>query len=414
MTAIPIASSSQSHWYQTERNTEALIKAVVAARPVAGLSGEDIWCLIRFTWITAGSGGSHWQQLKVPAIAHLFKKPVNIGKDLASTIASMALPAAIAPAASKQTGMVNAYRAYRNSLLPWCNANKGVLQTLLATAQDLGANDQARFDLAKKIDALPPIPTPNGLRHMAGANLITPVIACLDPKRKFPIVNGEAGVKRRLDKLGLTNRSLEDKVRGLIGLIGQFGISDAFALDVMNDEQIDKITKHRPKAPKAGPVGSKGSALSHFDEAERKAVLMARTLLYRQRHNTMTNALSTLLPALTMTQGERQECRFDVLISNYDAGGRDLLIEAKPDPDRGSLRIAIGQLLDYRRFLPHQAGTDLAVLTITPPPKDYIELLQDLQVTVLWFTDSGCSALAGDGKAWKALKARISSTVTKR
>ena len=24
-------------------------------------------------------------------------------------------------------------------------------------------------------------------------------------------------------------------------------------------------------------------------------------------------------------------------------------------------------------------------MTITPPPKDYIELLQDLQVTVLWF-----------------------------
>ena len=141
---------------------------------------------MRFTWITAGSGGSHWQQLKVPAIAHLFKKPVNIGKDLASTIASMALPAAIAPAASKQTGMVNAYRAYRNSLLPWCNANRGVLQTLLATAQDLGANDQARFDLAKEIDALPPIPTPNRLRHMAGANLITPLIACLDPSGSFP------------------------------------------------------------------------------------------------------------------------------------------------------------------------------------------------------------------------------------
>ncbi len=407
MAAIPNASSSQSRWYQTERNTEALIKAVLAVRPVAELSGEDIWCLIRFAWITAGSGGSHWQQLKVPAIAHLFKRPVNIGVDLASTIASMALPPDIAAAASKPTGMVNAYRAYRNSLLPWCNGNKAVLRTLLAAAQNLGSNDQARFDLASNIDALPPVPTPNGLRHMAGANLITPLIACLDPKLRFPIVNGEHGVKRRLDKLGLTNRSLADKVRGLIGLIGQFGIGDAFALDVMNDEQIDKITKRKPKAPKAAPVGSKGTTLSHFDDAERKAVLMARTLHYRKRHNTMTNALGTLLPALTMTQGDRQEFRFDVLISNYDAGGRDLLIEAKPDPDRGSLRIAIGQLLDYRRFLPNQAGTDLAVLTITPPPKEYMELLQDLQITALWFADPHCGALSGDGKAWKALKARL-------
>lgn len=414
MATIPNASSSQSHWYQTERNTEALVKAVLAVRPVDGLSGEDIWCLIRFAWITAGSGDSHWQQLKVPAIAHLFKKPVKIGEDLATTIASMALPPAIAAAASKPTGMVNAYRAYRNSLLPWCNANKAVVRTLLASAQKLGSNDQARFDLASKIDALPPVPTPNGLRHMAAANLITPLIACLDPKLRFPIVNGEHGVKRRLEKLGLTNRSLEEKVRGFIGLIGQFGISDAFALDVMNDEQIDEITKRKPKAPKAAPVGSKGTELSHFDDEERKAILKGQELVYRQRHNTMTNALGTLLPALTMTQGDRQECRFDVLISNYDAEGRDLLIEAKPDPDRGSLRIAIGQLLDYRRFLPHQAGTDLAVLTITPPPKEYMELLQDLQITVLWFAVPGCGVLSGDGKAWKALKARIVPTATGR
>jgi len=409
MAAIPNPSPSQSHWYQTERNTEALIKAVVAARPVDGLSGEDIWSLIKFAWITAGSGDSHWQQLKVPAIAHLFKKQVKIGEDLASTIASMALPPAIVAAASKPTGMVNAYRAYRNSLLPWCNANKVVLRTLLAAVQKLGSNDQARFDLASKVEALPPVPTPNGLRHMAGANLITPLIACLDPKLRFPIVNGEHGVKRRLNKLGLTDRSLADKVRGLIGLIGQFGISDAFALDVMNDEQIDQITKRKPKAPKAASVGGKGTELSHFDDEERKAILKGQELVYRKRHNTMTNALYTLLPALTMTQGDRQECRFDVLISNYDAGGRDILIEAKPDPDRGSLRIAIGQLLDYRRFLPHQAGTDLALLTITPPPKEYIELLQYLQITTLWFTDSGCGTLSGDGKAWKALKAQMPS-----
>jgi hypothetical protein len=51
-------------------------------------------------------------------------------------------------------------------------------------------------------------------------------------------------------------------------------------------------------------------------------------------------------------------------------------MEAKLDPDSGSLRIAIGQFLDYQRFLPHQAGIDLAILTITRPPKEYMEFLQ--------------------------------------
>jgi hypothetical protein len=407
LTVLSNAPSSQSHWYQTERNTEALVKAVVAIRRVNALSAEDIWCLIRLTWVTAGSAESHWQQLKAPALAHLFKKPVDLTEDLASTLAGMGLPSAVASAASKQTGMVNAYRAYRNSLLDWCNGNKAVLRSILWSAQTLGSNNQARFDLARRIDELPRVPTPNGARHMAAANLITPLIACLDPKLRFPIVNGESGVKRRLAKLNLSNGSLEEKVRGLTGIIGQFGIIDAFALDVMSDEQIDKIKKRTPKPPKAGAAQSSGTALPKYDEAERKAIVLARTLIYRQRHNTMTNALATLLPTLKITQGDAQECRYDALICDYDASGRDLLIEAKPDPDRGSLRVAIGQLLDYRRFLPHQAGTDLAILTIERPLEKYMELLHDLQITALWFADADCETLSGEGKAWEALETRL-------
>jgi len=86
-----------------------------------------------------------------------------------------------------------------------------------------------------------------------------------------------------------------------------------------------------------------------------------------------------------------------------------LLIEVKPDPDKGSIRIGIGQLLDYRRFLPHRAGTDLAILTISRPSNDYIFLLQDLQITSLWFAGEDCLVLSGDGKAWKSLQMRIAN-----
>lgn len=173
---MPKESPSAPDWYQTERNTEALVKAVMALRPANELSGEDIWCLVRLTWVTAGSADSHWQQLKIPAIGHLFKKPADLADDLGSTILSMSLPAPIASAALKRTGMVNAYRAYRNSLLDWCNGNKTVLRRILSSAQALGTNDQARFDLARRIDGLTPVPTPNGLRQMAAANLITPLV----------------------------------------------------------------------------------------------------------------------------------------------------------------------------------------------------------------------------------------------
>jgi hypothetical protein len=121
----------------------------------------------------------------------------------------------------------------------------------------------------------------------------------------------------------------------------------------------------------------------------------------------MTKRLKRLFTDLEMTQGDRQECRYDVLIANYDGSGRDLLIEAKPDPDRGSIRVALGQLFDYRRFLPRQVGTDLAMLTIGSPPDDYVEFLQQLQITSLWFGDETCKTLRGNGKAWRALRARL-------
>jgi hypothetical protein len=96
-----------------------------------------------------------------------------------------------------------------------------------------------------------------------------------------------------------------------------------------------------------------------------------------------------------------------VLAADYDRKGRDLLIEAKPDPDMGSIRIAIGQLLDYRRFLPRQPATDLALLTISRPSESHLELLQELQITALWFTAVDCVALEGSGKAWMPINSLV-------
>ena len=408
--ANPKALSTSLEWYQTERNTEALIKAVMQVRSPRSLTGKDIWQLVRLTWVTANGGSlveHHWQQLKVPALAHLLKRTAVPSDDLRATLSTMHLPAALEHAAARKTGMVNAYRAYRNSLLDWCEAHRGTLRSMITTAQTLGKNDQARYDLARKISQLPKVPTPNGARSMSAANLITPLIACLDPKLRFPIVNGETGVTLRLAKLGLSNHNLEEQVRGFLGIIGRFGIADAFALDTMDDELLDKITKRTGDETKGAPIPHKGAALHDLDDSEREAILKSQTLRYRRRHNTMTTKLRSLLPQFEMTQGDKQECRFDVLIADYDGKGRDLLIEAKPDPDRGSLRVALGQLFDYRRFLPHQAGTDLAILTIGRPHKDYVALFHEFHITALWFTNDTCDSLAGDGEIWRTLKAAL-------
>lgn len=117
----------------------------------------------------------------------------------------------------------------------------------------------------------------------------------------------------------------------------------------------------------------------------------------------MTNALRSVLPKAKLEAGTHQDCRYDAMALGYD-GDRDLLIEAKPGHEKGDVRIAVGQLLDYRRFLPGRTGTDMAFLTITKPSQSYLNFLLDLQITILWYEDEQCLKLRGEGKAWQAVE----------
>jgi hypothetical protein len=206
----------------------------------------------------------------------------------------------------------------------------------------------------------------------------------------------------------LADIRLEQQMAGLTGLIGQFGIEDAFMIDVCADEIIREF-ELKPGL-QSQPSLNLGVTLPYFDDAERVAIIRSGERWYRARHNTMTDNLRSILGSFTLTQGNQANCRYDVLIRNYDGTGRDLLIEAKPDSDRGSVRLAVGQLLDYRRFLPGRGGTDLAFLTIRSPEPEYIELLQDLSITAVWFVDESCSTLNGTGKAWSAISKTQSAT----
>src|SRR5260370_41552002 len=118
----------------------------------------------------------------------------------------------------------------------------------------------------------------------------------------------------------------------------------------------------------------------------------------------MDNVIHQKFKECEITQGTDSHCRYDVLVSKYDGMNRDLLIEAKPDPDLGSIRIAIGQLLDYRRFLPRRAATDLALLTISRPSPSHVDLLHELQITALWFVNENCGGRNGVGQSWKSIQ----------
>jgi hypothetical protein len=66
---------------------------------------------------------------------------------------------------------------------------------------------------------------------------------------------------------------------------------------------------------------------------------------------------------------------------------RNLLVEAKGNVERGAIRMAIGQLADYRRFL--EPRPDVAVLVPERPRPDVWALLRAEQIDVIWPEGAG-------------------------
>lgn len=108
----------------------------------------------------------------------------------------------------------------------------------------------------------------------------------------------------------------------------------------------------------------------------------------RRLHHKMTNALRRICAdqGLAVKEGVHAGGMFDALIREHD-GYRDLLVELKTDSAQPMCRLAVGQLLDYRRQLKDRAGADLAVLFPKKPRPGAKAFLDDVGVRSLWFNE---------------------------
>jgi hypothetical protein len=124
-------------WYQSERNTAAMLRTVVSARSGKPLSGDDIWYILQLTWVTRAR--DHWRKLKVPALLRLFPQEKSVRKpsrdaNLQEVLERVSLPKRVAEAAAKTTGIVNFRGTWRNSSRAWCKQNSAELRDMIRKA----------------------------------------------------------------------------------------------------------------------------------------------------------------------------------------------------------------------------------------------------------------------------------------
>ncbi|WP_437802509.1 hypothetical protein [Sorangium sp. So ce693] len=238
------------------------------------------------------------------------------------------------------------------------------------------------------IERLPPIPRPGG-RNLPAFNLLTPVVACLDVRERSPVINARETVRRRLGRLGLAHSTLVEQFDGLVNLLNQAGMDGAFALDTANDDELGEALDAPPASSVPERQRKHGSTpLLPRDDHDVKVIRLALSATHQRLHNTMTNALLAICRGrgLVVEQGNNPECMFDALIRRYRGTERDLLVEAKTHDAAPFCRMAVGQLLDYRRRLRRRAGVDLAVLFPSDPTESARAFLADIGVKVIWLS----------------------------
>jgi hypothetical protein len=382
-------------WAERQRETNRLVRA--AADYLFGkpsISGDQLYGLCKLTWITSsfdGADASYVRSTKIPALGHIFSRNYDaFGLDqVAADIASITGKQGIKRLIRAGTGFTNFYKAYRNSARLWISDNRDHLVPLFKAAHKLKTDDEGA-SLIRKLERLPGIPKANHLEQlMRPEYLLTPAFFSLDPRLRFPLINGNEGVRNLLSRLDVANASLEEQYRSMTALYGKAGIKDAADLDQTGRDLPDfiEIRGHKPtkRLLEAKPTQSNNLPLK--DESDVKSLQTARSITNKRIHNKLTNKLKVWLSDYTLLEGANKAALFDVLVKNYDGKNADLLIEVKSSIEPAHIRMAIGQLFDYWFRVKRDHERNVAILLPSAPTTDVQELLDALNIGVLWFSE---------------------------
>jgi hypothetical protein len=378
-------NEKQKKWVASERRTAKLIQAFWKAAGQKQRNEPAFLCLlVQCGWTNAGrkNEGESIRLWRNRNIADYLKIPYASDQQLAQNLQSRFKSMSFSQCLSmltERTGIALYRNTYRSATLEFIKEHSGEV-TLAFRQVSTGSPDVNKKirRVATMIESLGEISA--GSRHVSLFNGLTPVLSCLDPQRKFPIMNQRT--KRLLRSIG--KQTDRDGVVALSKLIGPtYDIEDARELDVYaNTESFPTLKAHVVSMLSADAFKDVGFK----SEMNSIGQITAKKTVITKLHNKLTNDLRNYL--LWRYKIAPKEHRFDALVLGWKKG-RDLLIEAKTASEGGTgraqVRQAIGQLYDYRFTHIPNKNVDLAVLLRKEPGVHVKTLLDSLGIELLWF-----------------------------
>lgn len=376
-------TTSQTELVENELRTAHIIRALWAAADEAQRRDPRFITLaVQCGWTNVmkdGSGRDSTRGWRNRNLADYLGVQYQSDSQLADAL-SMRFPSLGEPLAlvRSQTGITHYYTSLRTESLKFVRRHAEKVANAFESVADertsIGDKIRKAFEVFRQIG-------PMHIRNkiVSPLNCLAPTLACLDPKRRFPIMNNRT--ERLLKIIG--ERHDPEGALALCDLIGRQGISNSFELDVYSFTE-DFSDVRRARAPRLRT--KRLTDLGLKSELDGLAYIAANKVTIRKLHNELTNRLLKYLRWRHITPKEH---RFDALIEGWK-NGRHLLIEAKTasagPSGRAQIRQAIGQLFDYRfSHFKENEKVDLAVLVPSRPARDVQSLLASLDIQVLWF-----------------------------
>lgn len=302
------------YWAERQRRTNQLIRIIAnhlfESPPVTPI---QIYGLCKLTWITSSHSGvdaSYIRSTKIPALSDIFNQDYsrNSLQEIALELAGVLNAPEAEILILNDTGFTNFYNAYRNTAREWIVRNLNEISPLFKSAVRLKSDDDGS-QLASAIDRLPSIAKANhDDKPMPAQYLLTPAFFALDPRLRFPLINGNSGVTNLLRVLDVKNQPLISQYHALIGLYGHGGINDAADLDQAGHDLPYFLTIQG-----APPTDSCYSSRKQREMNYRLKMIAifnlfeARTVTGKRVHNSLTNKLKSILHHYTLLEDAQIE-----------------------------------------------------------------------------------------------------------
>jgi hypothetical protein len=400
------------NWAKRERHTQQLISAVADhVLASANVTADQIYGLCQLTWLTRNhevDDAPYIWSTKLPGLVSALGETVSEDSldDAAREVADILGEPKAASWVRRHTGFTMFYAAYRKSVLGWIGSNRKAIVDIVRDARALTTDEQGEA-IARKIEKLPPIPKANHPHlGMRPEYVMTPLVFSLDPRLRFPVVNGRDGVRKLLAKHKVKNATLVQQVRVMTALIGTPGVRDAADLDAAcGGGYLHELATSGDTSGTVTPLLIKPTddkTLPLKDEDDHVAIATGLEQTKRRLHNRMTNRLKALFANYTLIEGVDTRARFDVMLKKYNNDG-DLLVEVKSSAEDAHVRMAIGQLYAYAHHISPGFELDLAIVLPERPANHLRALLDSLDIGCMWFDSEKLERLDTDDQALRHL-----------